>query len=367
MKKNILDQLKFILSVGLTLLLISCSDEREFVMVEESPIVESVYSSVVVEPLDMYKVNSLVTGYIDKIYALPGDEVSEGDILFHVRDVQGTSSANNARLSYELAQRNYNGDVNMIDEMKLDLNSANLKRQNDSVNYFRNKQLFEKNILTKVELEQSELIYSSSKNNYSSLLNKVKRMEAELKTSLKQSRNNFEATLSRSDDAVVRALISGKVYDFYKEKGEFVSVQESVAVLGANNKFVIKMLIDEVDITRIKKGQKIVITLEAYKSKSFEAKVTHITPKMDSKTQTFEIEGVFVDSPPELYMGLTGEGNIIVNEISQAIVIPREYLLNDNEVETDNGIVKVKTGIRSLSHVEITSGLSAGTKIYKPL
>ena len=359
MMKNMFYYFKFTVLFTVMSVLVSCSDEREFVMVEKSPIVESVYSSVVVEPLDMYRVNSLVTGYIDKIYALPGDEVSEGDILFHVRDVQGTSSANNARLSYELAQKNYNGDVNMIDEMKLDLSSANLKRQNDSINYFRNKQLFEKNILTKVELEQSELLYSSSKNNYLSLLNRVRRMETELKTSLKQSKNNYQATLSRSDDAVVRALISGKVYDFYKEKGEFVSVQESVAVLGANNKFVIKMLIDEVDITRIKKGQKIVITLEAYKSKSFEAKVTHITPKMDSRTQTFEIEGVFVDFPPELYMGLTGEGNIIVNEINEAIVIPREYLINDNEVETDKGIIKVKTGIRSLSHVEITSGLSA--------
>lgn len=367
MKNNLIYQLKFVLLIGVTMLFISCSDDREFVLVEESAIVESVYSSVVIEPVDMYNVNSLVTGYIDEILSFPGDSVNAGDIIFHIRDVQGASTASNARLSYELAQKNYSGDINLIDEMKLDLNNANLKRQNDSINYNRNKQLYEKNILTKVELEQSELVYASSKNNYLSILNKVKRLERELKTSMEQAKNNYNATLSRSDDAVVRALISGKVYDVYKEKGEFVSVQEPVAVMGSADKFIIKMLIDEVDITRIKKGQKIIVTLEAYKSKSFEARVTHITPKMDNRTQTFEIEGVFVAFPSELYMGLTGEGNIIVKEIEKSMVIPREYLKNENEVETENGIVKVKTGIQSLSHVQIISGLKKGDKIYKPL
>lgn len=357
---------KLIIVLGSVLIFTSCSEERESIKVESSEIIESVYSSVVIEPVDMYKVNSLVTGYIDKINVSPGDNVEAGDILFHIRDVQGFSNANNARLSYELAQKNYSGDINFIDEMKLDLNNANLKRQNDSVNYDRNKLLYEKNILTKVELEQSELVYQASKNNYLALKNKLKRMERELKTSLEQAKNNYDASLSRSEDAVIRALISGKVYDVYKEKGEFVSVQESVAIMGAADKFKIKMLIDEVDITRIKKGQKIVVTLEAYKSKSFVAKVTHITPKMDSRTQTFEIEGVFVETPPELYMGLTGEGNIVIKEIEKTLIIPREYLINENEVETENGVVKVKTGIQSLSHVEILSGLKEGEKVYKP-
>lgn len=366
MKISVKKYLKFIIVFGGLTVFTSCSEERESTKVEQSEIIESVYSSVVIEPVDMYKVNSLVTGYIDKINVSPGDDVSAGDILLHIRDVQGFNNASNARLSYELAKKNYSGDINLIDEMKLDLNNSNLKRQNDSVNFYRNKLLYEKNILTKVELEQSELVYEASKNNYLALKNKLKRMERELKTSLEQAKNNYDASLSRSEDAVIRALISGKVYDVYKEEGEFVSVQESVAVMGATDKFKLKMLIDEVDITRIKKDQKIIITLEAYKSKSFVAKVTHITPKMESRTQTFEIEGVFIDAPPELYMGLTGEGNIIVKEIDKALVIPREYLINENEVETDNGIVKVKTGIQSLSHVEIISGLKEGEKIYKP-
>lgn len=30
------------------------------------------------------------------------------------------------------------------------------------------------------------------------------------------------------------------------------------------------------------------------------------------KTQTFELEAQFITLPPKLYMGLTGEGNIVI-------------------------------------------------------
>ena len=114
-----------VLTLGL-LFLSSCSDKRESALVERSDIVESVYSSVTIEPMNMYQVNSSVTGYLEKVFAFPGDEVEVGDILFHIRDIQGTTTASNARLNYELAQKNYNGDRNQIDDLRLDITLLNL-------------------------------------------------------------------------------------------------------------------------------------------------------------------------------------------------------------------------------------------------
>jgi hypothetical protein len=65
-------------------------------------------------------------------------------------------------------------------------------------------------------------------------------------------------------------------------------------------------------------------------------------------------------------MGLTGEGNIIINKRKSVMVIPLEYLIDNNKVETENGAIRVTTGVRSLSHVEIVSGLKSGEIIYKP-
>ena len=92
------------------LVLVSCSEERESVTVEKMDLVESVYSSVILEPEDMYRVNSSVAGYIDDIPHKVGDKVMPGDVLFRIRDVQSASVTSNAKLAYDLAQKNYSGD-----------------------------------------------------------------------------------------------------------------------------------------------------------------------------------------------------------------------------------------------------------------
>lgn len=347
--------------------LLSCSEDRESVTVELKDIVESVYTSVTLEPAIVYKVNSTVSGYISAINFQEGDQVQAGDIIFQIRDVQGENSTSNAAIAYQLAQKNYSGDQSMLDDLKLEIENTKLKRKNDSINYQRNLTLYKKALLTKLEMEQSELLFTSSQNAHIALTNKLKRLDRELKSSLEQAKNNYEATLSRSKDARISSKIDGKIYAITKEPEELVLTQETIAIIGSDDSFVLKMLIDEVDISKVKLGQKIIIALEAYKQEVFEAVVKRISPKMDARTQTFEIEGEFTKPPKSLYMGLTGEGNIIIKKRSKVMVIPLEYLMEGNLVETDNGPTEVTVGTRSLSHVEIVSGLKKGTVIYKPL
>lgn len=354
--------LGILLFVGLQ----SCSEDRESIQVKSEDIVESVYSSVTVEPETLYKVNSTVSGYIRAIHFKTGDPVKVGDVIFQIRDVQAENSASNSELAYQLARKNYSGEQSALDDLKLEIENAKLKRANDSTNYQRNLTLFKKSLLTKVELEQSELQFNSSKNAYIVLINKLSRMKSDLKFSLEQAKNNYNATLSKSNDALIASQINGKIYDISKEPEELVVQQETIAILGSDDSFVLKMLIDEVDITKVKVGQKIIVSLEAYRNQVFEAEVTRIAPKMDTRTQTFEIEGRFTKPPKKLYMGLTGEGNIVINKRKDVLVIPLEYLMENNRVETDSGPVKVTVGVRSLSHVEIRSGLKKGDTIYKP-
>jgi multidrug efflux pump subunit AcrA (membrane-fusion protein) len=351
--------------LALGFLIGACSEDRESVQVKKRDIVESVYSSVVVEPADMYKVNALNSGYIDEILVDIGDTVNFGDVLFAVRDVQSNSTASNAYLALQIARSNYKGDVNLLDDLRLEMKDAALKLRTDSLNYFRNKKLYDQGVLTEVELTQSEVVYSASQTRYKLLKNRLTRTKGDLKASLNQAMNNYASTLSRSNDALVRNRIRGQVYDLFKETGEFVSVQEPVLIVGSKDQFILKMKVDEVDITKIAVGQRIVVSLEAYKKKTFDAEVSHISPKMDMQTQTFEIEGVFTEMPPQLYMGLTGEGNIVINERKDVLVIPREYLIDDTYVITDDGKKKVSVGATSLSHVEITSGIKEGIKLYK--
>lgn len=344
----------------------SCSEERESIEVKRNDIVESVYSSITVEPINMYKVNSLITGFIEEIPLEEGDTVLPGQTLFIVRDIVSKSSSENAKLLVNQAKNNLSGETNMLEDLKLELKNLELKRKTDSLNYSRISKLYDKKLASKTEFEQAELIYTSSKNAYTSMKKKIARSERDLKISLEQARNNYVSSLSRSEESTVRSLAGGLVYSISKERGELVSMQETVAIIGDASKFKILMLIDEVDITSVKVGQRIIVTLEAYKGKTFDAKVTRIAPRMESRTQTFEVEGEFIESPEKLYFGLTGEGNIIVKERKNVLVIPREYLIGENEVETENGIKKVKVGAMNFTHVEVLDGLKENELLFKP-
>jgi HlyD family secretion protein len=356
----------YIPAVFALLLFSSCKEERESYSVKRSDVVESVYSSVVVEPLEMYKVTSSISGYLDEALIEVGDTVAVGQPLFYIRDISSLNASANAKIAVDIAEKNYKGDLNMLQDLKLELNNAELKRKNDSIQFSRVKKLYDKKLATRVEFEQAELMYSSSKNAVTNLKNKIKRTDRDLKLSVEQARNNLNSSKSRSDDASIINRINGIVYDIQKEQGEFISMQEPVALIGSGNSFIIKMLIDEVDITKVKKGQKIIVSLEAYGTKTYSAVVTRIAPRMDTRTQTFEVEGVFTELPDKLYYGLTGEANIVVEQKKNVVIVPREYLIGGKRIETATGIKTVKIGTTSLSHVEILEGLNEGDVIFKP-
>jgi HlyD family secretion protein len=354
------------LSALLSLLIIACSDKREKGSVTRKDMVEAVYSSVQLLPVNVYKVNASVAGYISELPVKEGDEVHIGDPLFVLVNDPVKMSQENARLSYTLAKQSLEGESTILDELKLEWKSLRLKVKNDSLNYMRLRTLREQNAVSQVDLDNAQLMFEVSQTSLENLRNKIKRTERELKVQLGQSLNNLNVSQLRTGDYVIRSTINGKVFQINKEKGELVSMQEVLAILGDNEQFKLEMLIDEVDISRVEIGQKVLITLEAYENRVFEARIARIAPRMDDRTQTFKVEASFVKAPKRLYMGLTGEGNIILNEKGNALVIPREFLLPGNKVETANGIVNVETGLSNWSFVEILSGLKEGDNIYKP-
>lgn len=352
--------------VILLLIFVSCSDDKDSTKPTHKELVEAVYSSVVIEPQGTYKVYASISGYLDELNIKEGDLVQNGDVLFVIANKPVILNQQNAELNYKLLNDSFQGEANLIEEMRLDLKSAKLKMQNDSLNYFRFKTLYEKNAISKFEVDNSRLTYEISENNYKSIKKRITRKEKELKNQISQSKNNLLASSLKTDDYSIKSNLSGKVYQVFKEKGELVSMQEPLAIIGDDKQFVLKMLIDEVDISKLQTGQKVLVTLEAYKKDVYEAKIVRISPKMDERTQTFEVEAEFIKAPKRMYMGLTGEGNIVVNEKKSALVIPREYLQAGNKVQTDNGLVHVTTGLSNWDYIEILSGIDENTIIYKP-
>jgi multidrug efflux pump subunit AcrA (membrane-fusion protein) len=97
----------------------------------------------------------------------------------------------------------------------------------------------------------------------------------------------------------------------------------------------------------------------------FTAKVTKILPKKDERNQTFMVEALFETQPKVLYPGLSGEANIVIGKRENVLTIPLAYLQDDDKVKTDDGLVTIKTGMRNMEYIEVLSGITEKTRLYK--
>jgi hypothetical protein len=79
------------------------------------------------------------------------------------------------------------------------------------------------------------------------------------------------------------------------------------------------------------------------------------------------VEATFTNPPPSLYPNLSLEANILTSSVENALVIPRNYLINDSQVILASGdTIGVEVGIRNFQFAQILEGITETTEIIKP-
>jgi hypothetical protein len=74
-----------------------------------------------------------------------------------------------------------------------------------------------------------------------------------------------------------------------------------------------------------------------------------------------------IEKPAKIYPNISFEASILIKSKQRAVIIPRNYLLNDSSVVMANGdTVKVKIGLKDYQMVEIISGISIDDQLKKP-
>jgi len=347
------------------LLFSACKNQPEKTRPTVEKITESVYASGIIRSKNQYQVYAIVNGLIQQILVGEGDVVKKGDALFVVENETSKLNTENARLAADFADWNTKGD--RLNELKGAIETAQSKMLNDSILLIRQRGLWAQQIGSKVELEQRELAYTTAVNNYQAAVSRYNDLKKQLDFAAAQSKKLLSISKTVAQDYVVRSQTDGRVYSISKEVGEIVNTQSPVAVIGAADDFVAELQIDENDIIRIQKGQRVLLTLDSYKGRVFEATVSKIDPIMNERTRTFRIEAEFTKKPPILYPNLTTEANIVIQTKEHAVTIPKAYLLGDSLVILENKSTrKVEIGLKDYQKVEILSGLNEHETILKP-
>ena len=126
--------------------------------------------------------------------------------------------------------------------------------------------------------------------------------------------------------------------------------------------------VDEADVGRVRLGQPARISVETFKDRAFEGKVTQISPigvEKDNVT-TFEVE-VSIDNPGSaLKANMTANAEIVLEEHPGVLIVPEAAIVYDAskhpfvdvpDPNADNGRrrVAVKLGVGSGTRTEIVS------------
>jgi multidrug efflux pump subunit AcrA (membrane-fusion protein) len=239
--------------------------------------------------------------------------------------------------------------------------------ENDSVNFFRYKNLLDNNATSKAEYDRASLAYQVSKNDYLGRKNNYERIKRQLYVELQNAESLYKASAKEEQNFFVKSLLNGIVYELYKEEGEAVRRNDPVALLGDPNEVYLRLSVDQLDIERIRIGQEVLVKVDVFKDKVFKAKVTRIHKKMNIQDQSFRVDAEFVGEKPSSYYGLTVEANIVIGTKENALTIPKNILSGQDSlyVKTEDGIqkIKIKKGVEDFDHVEVLQGINANTEI----
>ena len=161
--------------------------------------------------------------------------------------------------------------------------------------------------------------------------------------------------------------IDGEVIVRGVEPGQTVTSQSPVIVL--SDKLIVKAQFDETDIGRVKKGQRALISLDAYPETKIDGVVDHIAYESNivNNVTIYDVDIVPQDIPEFFRSGMSANVDVIEKEKKNILVLPSDAIIsrgrksfvrikssgNKGDIEKE-----VEIGLSNETNIEITAGLS---------
>ncbi len=122
--------------------------------------------------------------------------------------------------------------------------------------------------------------------------------------------------------------------------------------------------ISDVDINRVKKGQKAYIFVDSEPGKAFVGTVSFVSPEADIMSGTFPCEITISNKDHVLKPNQYAVTDIVIHTSHKTLVIPKEALIDEGIVVVVKNSVALKknieTGLSNEKEIEVISGLHGG-------
>jgi RND family efflux transporter MFP subunit len=276
------------------------------------------------------------TGRVVKLPVQEGDLVRKGSLVAQLdlteESVQSESVLGQSKATYEEAEKS-------------------LKRLEG---------LFNKGMVAQQDLDATRRIYEVAKSQY-----QAAREDASVKR----------------DYSFVRAPFDGVIAKKYTEVGELLLPGKQIVTIVNPDKIYVLSTIDEVDVGRLKLGQPVTITVDAFPGEKFPGTVRRISPIVSGgklETRTADVWIYFDKKDKRMKSGMSADVEIQITTLRDVLSVPSQAVI-EREGKKQVYIVEGKNvhpgvtararlrpvalGETNWSFTQITKGLSSGEYI----
>ena len=226
-------------------------------------------------------------------------------------------------------------------------------------------ELFSKGALTSQRHAESQ---ASLREARAQLLN----LESEIPLRVASLEHRVAQLSAQVEAATITAPFGGTVYRTEFKKGEMVRVGDPILWLADLGRLRVRANVDQVDLGRVRAGQAMRITSNAYPDRSWSAVVSELVPHVVIKDNRSVAEGLALVKPPTegLIPGMTVDVDIVVDDVAEALQVPPTAVYTaDGEpyvFRVEGGRAErtpVVLGRSSVRAVEILQGLEADDRV----
>ena len=328
--------------------------ELETYTVKPITISEVVTATGTMESVTQVDVGTQVTGIIDKLYADYNDTVQKGQLLAEIEKTllesdlrSADASLASAKSTLDYAKQNYERDVKLHNEKLIsDYEFANTKKEYEVA-------------VSAYEKSQADRVRAAKNLNYAEIYSPIDGI-----------------IISREVEVGQTVVSSMNVANLY-----VIADLDNMQVVGN---------VDEADIGKVKVGQNVTFTVDAYTDDTFSGTVTQVrlNPTTTSNVVTYEVIVAAPNPEHKLIPGMTANLTIYTTQLNDILGVPLralkfepvdygtesglptiEYAKGECEncvwVLRDNKLVQtpVELGQSNSNYMQIISGISEGDKV----
>ena len=361
--------------------------EVPFAKVARETITSTLTTNGKVEPIEWASARAERSGVIQKIFVQRGQEVGKGAALVQL-DVTAAGSqlaAAHAQIAQAKAQEQVirqGGPQSNRTQIEAESSAAQVSLRNAQRDYTAVQRLVDRQAAPRQELEalrqrveQAQLQIQALQQRRAVLVAPTDLPVAQAKLNEAESSADYaRRTLAQS---VIRAPISGTVYQFDLRLGTFVNPGDLVADIGRLGQVRVIVYVDEPDLGRVEVRMPVTITWDAMPGRQWKGVVDKLPTQVVAlgSRQVGEV-GCVIDNPDrDLLPGTNINAEIQSKVVANALIIPTAALHREGGstavfVLVDNQRVakrEIKVGVTSYTKAEVLQGLSQGDAVALPM